>query len=99
LRQSRNGQDFTPIALPADAGAPSDLVVFRGALYVLCEWGLYRIDSGTPQLVARVTEKKTPFALRDALCSAPLAVYDNELYAGGQNDGSLYRLIEDEVAP
>lgn len=99
LRQSRDGQHFTAIALPSDAGAPSDLVVFRGELYVLCEWGLYRLDAGTPRLVARVTEKKSPFVLRDALCSAPLAVYDNELYAGGQNDGSLYRLIEDPVTP
>jgi hypothetical protein len=103
LRVTRDGEHFAPIALPADAGAPLDLVAFRGALFVLSEYGLYRVDKdqviSMNGPVAKVTEKKTPFELRDALCAAPLAVYLGEIYAGGQRDGSLYRFVEDPSAP
>jgi hypothetical protein len=37
---------------------------------------------------------KSPFELTDYFCSAPLAVMDNVLYAGGQRGGTLYRLAE-----
>jgi hypothetical protein len=99
LRVTRDGKYFEPIALPADAGAPLDLAAFRGALVLLTEWGLYRLEPPQLFLISRITAKKTPFVLRDALCAAPLAVYDNELYAGGQTDGSLYRFVEDPVIP
>jgi hypothetical protein len=46
--------------------------------------------------ITRVTDAKSPFELRDILCAAPLAVFANELYAGGQRDGSLYRLVSDD---
>lgn len=36
---------------------------------------------------------KSPFEVSDFFCTAPLAVFDNELYAGGQRGGSLYRLV------
>jgi hypothetical protein len=103
LRVTRDGEHFEPIALPSDAGAPLDLVAFRGALFVLSEYGLYRVEkdkvisSNGP--IAKIAEKKTPFMLRDALCAAPLAVYLGEIYAGGQRDGSLYRLVEEPSAP
>ena len=44
-------------------------------------------DGGAPP-----KEKKSPFEVSDFFCVAPLAVFDNELYAGGQRGGSLYRL-------
>jgi hypothetical protein len=99
LRKTEDGEHFTPVTLPTDAGAPLDLVAFRGALFLLSEWGLYRVNQTQMVPVTRITTKKTPFVLRDALCAAPLAVYDNELYAGGQTDGSLYRFSEDPVVP
>lgn len=37
-------------------------------------------------------EKKSPFEVTDFFCVAPLAVFKNELFAGGQRGGSLYRL-------
>jgi len=57
----------------------------------------------TATVIARVDEvgdggappakpKKSPFEVSDFLCAAPLAVFKNELYAGGQRGGSLYRL-------
>ena len=44
-------------------------------------------DGGAP---AKPT--KSPFEVSDFFCVAPLAVFKNELYAGGQRGGSLYRL-------
>lgn len=39
-------------------------------------------------------KKKSPFEVSDFFCTAPLAVLNNTLYAGGQRGGSLYRLVE-----
>jgi hypothetical protein len=50
-----------------------------------------------PTLVAAVADGRT-FRFDDVFCAAPLAVYRNELYAGGQRDGSLYRLAAAPVA-
>ena len=44
-------------------------------------------DGGAPP-----KEKKSPFKVSDFFCVAPLAVFRNELHAGGQRGGSLYRL-------
>ena len=44
---------------------------------------------------ARAPAQKSPFEVSDFFCAAPLAVFQNELYAGGQRGGSLYRLDED----
>jgi hypothetical protein len=91
LRVTADGDAWTRVRLPADAGRPSDITRFRGALFVLTEHALYRLDEhDAPLEVARVDEPKSPFALHDLFCSAPLAVYRNRLYAGGQRDGALY---------
>ncbi len=45
-------------------------------------------DGGAPP-----KDKKSPFDVTDFFCSAPLAVFKNELYAGGQRGGSLYKLV------
>jgi hypothetical protein len=37
-------------------------------------------------------DKKSPFEVSDFFCVAPLAVFQNELYAGGQRGGTLYKL-------
>jgi hypothetical protein len=95
LRVTSDGDNWASIDPPTDAGAPTDLVRFRGQLVLLAEHGLYRIDDDHVTLVASVTEKKSPFELRDSLCAAPLAVFNDELYAGGQRDGSLYRFVAD----
>jgi hypothetical protein len=95
LRVTNDGEHWKAIDLPQDAGAPTDIVRYRGQLVVLAERGLYRLDKDQVTPVARVTDKKSPFELRDLLCAAPLAVFDNELYAGGQRDGSLYRFAAD----
>ena len=93
LRVTNDGDHWSSIDLPADAGAPTDLIRFRGQLVVLTEHGLYRIDNEHANVIASITDKKSPFELRDSLCAAPLAVFNEELYAGGQRDGSLYRFV------
>jgi hypothetical protein len=91
LRVTSNGDDWTRIPLPADAGRPSDITRWRGALFVLTERALLRLDDHDAAAEgARVDDPKSPFTLRDLFCSAPLAVYRNRLYAGGQRDGALY---------
>jgi len=70
--------------------------------------GAAGVDAGdgvahmTATSIARVDEptdggakaKKSPFEVSDFICVAPLAVFKNELYAGGQRGGTLYRLHE-----
>ena len=95
LRMTDDGDHWSSIEMPDSAGAPTDLTRYRGQLVVLAEHGLYRIEANQAQLVVGIDQKKSPFELRDSLCAAPLAVFNNELYAGGQRDGSLYRLVAD----
>ncbi len=97
LRVTSDGDTWQTLALPAGAGRPTDITRFRDAIVVLAEHGLYRLD-GTR--IAAIPEP-SPFELTDFLCAAPLAVLDNELYAGGQRGGSLYKLvpISEGIAP
>jgi len=97
LRVSDNGQDWRVIELPPDVGAPTDIVRYRDSLVVLTEHALLALRGQEASVVAAVTEKRSPFELTDFLCAAPLAVYDNQLYAGGQRDGALYRLVADAL--
>jgi hypothetical protein len=94
LRVTDDGDTWRDIPFPEDAGRPTDITRFRDALVVLTERGLFRLDGEVPVQVSVVTEKKTPFVVSDFFCAAPLAVFRNELYAGSQRDGALYRLEE-----
>jgi hypothetical protein len=92
LRVTSDGDDWEQVLLPNEVGRPTDLVHFRDGLVVMAERGLVRIDREPFVVVASVPDKKSPFEITDAFCSAPLAVLDGELYAGGQRDGALFRL-------
>jgi hypothetical protein len=121
LRVTSDGDRWATIALPDDAGRPTDVTRFRDAVVVLTERGLYRITGSAidgaagvdtsdgvadaaASPIARLDEPgdggapakkpKSPFELSDFFCSAPLAVFQNQLYAGGQRGGALYRLTE-----
>ena len=94
LRVTADGDKWTEIDLPAEVGRPTDITTFRGELVVLAERGLLKLGDSGPVVVVQIAEKKSPFALKDWFCAAPLAVFRNELYAGGQHDGALYRLVE-----
>jgi hypothetical protein len=96
LRVTSDGDHWTPIVLPPDLGAPTDITRFRDSLVVLTERALLKLDPQGPTVIATVAEKKSPFELRDILCAAPLGVLDNELYAGGQRKGALYRVVGDD---
>lgn len=125
LRVTSDGDHWAAIALPDDAGQPTDIARYRNAVVVLAERGLYRLagtaidgpfgintsesnvevanviatplwhfETGTGASPKKNT--KSPFAVGDFFCVAPLAVFNNELYAGGQTGGSLYRFDPSE---
>ena len=94
LRVTADGDSWRVVPLPSDVGVPTDLVRFRGALHVLTSRALLRLDDAGPTVLARVSDKRSPFELDDSFCAAPLAVFQGELYAGGQRDGALYRFKE-----
>jgi hypothetical protein len=95
LRVTEDGDHWSRVLLPADAGRPSDITRFRGALFVLTERALLRLDDRRAAVVvATIEDRKSPFELGDLYCAAPMAVYKNRLYAGGQRDGALYVLSE-----
>jgi hypothetical protein len=52
---------------------------------------LWRVDVDPPVRLGAVAEARSPFALTDAFCAAPLAVFQGDFYAGSQRDGSLWR--------
>jgi hypothetical protein len=91
LRKSRDANTWEEIALPDDAGSPTDIVRFHGELVVLAERALLHLHADGPRVLARVPDAKTPFVVNNLFCAAPLAVYQGDLYAGGQLDGALYR--------
>jgi hypothetical protein len=101
LRVTEDGQHWTVVPLPPEAGAPSDVLAYNDSVLVLTEGGLYRlVEGGPPELVAPAPlDKHSPFELRDLMCGAPLAIFRDALYAGGQRDGALYRLAAAPSAP
>lgn len=97
LRVSDDGDTWRLVNLPGGAGVPTDVVRFRDGVVVLASRGLWRIDGATPAQIAAVpldARGRGPFDVTDVFCAAPLAVFQNALYAGAQRDGSLYRLVE-----
>jgi hypothetical protein len=96
LRVTTSGDDWTTVDLPDDAGRPADVTRFRDAVVVLTERALVRLDDATGtttvSTIAKIDDKKSPFEVSDFFCTAPLAVFENALYAGGQRGGTLYRL-------
>lgn len=92
LRVTSDGETWSVVPLPAEAGQPTDVVRYHDAVVALTEWGLWRVDVDPPVVLAHVTGKRSPFRVDDAFCSAPLTVFQGRLYAGDQRDGALWRL-------
>jgi hypothetical protein len=94
LRVTKDGENWHALELPSDAGAPADIVRFRDGLVVLASQSLVRMNADESfTALATWTDKKL-FAVDDIFCAPPLAVLENELYAGSQKDGALYRLTK-----
>jgi hypothetical protein len=92
LRVTRNGDDWQLLALPPEAGNATDVLRVGKSLLVMAEHGLYRLDGETFGLVAKVGDAKSPFAIDDAYCAAPLVAFDGGVYVGSQRKGELYRV-------
>lgn len=98
LRVTTDGASWTPIELPQDLGAPTDVTRAGDAVVVLQERGLSRLGGGVIATVPdhdppqKKKRRPSPFDLTDLMCAAPLAVFRGELYAGGQRGGSLWKL-------
>lgn len=95
LYVSDDGEQFRALALPSEAGAPSDLLRSGEHLLLLAERGLYELSGETFRLRARITDAETPFKVDDGYCAAPLAVFRGNLYAGDQQRGKLWKLVAD----
>jgi hypothetical protein len=93
LRVTADGNAWTDVRLPAEAGRPTDVTRFEGALVALTERGLWRVDVQPPTELAHIGEKRSPFAISDAFCAAPMAVFRGALYAGSQRDAALWRVV------
>jgi hypothetical protein len=98
LRVTSDGDVWRVVALPSEAGRPSDVVRWGDAVVAMTEQGLWRVDVDPPVAVARVDGKKTPFVVDDAFCAAPLQVFRGELYTGSQRDGSLWKIVATTAA-
>jgi len=101
LWRTTDGERWSMVPLPPEAGAPTDITRWRDGLVLLTTRGLWRMDGGSPRLLAPVERPvvrgspQGPFDLGDGFCAAPLAVLDGTLYAGSQRDGALWRVVED----
>lgn len=108
VRVTEDGQTWDWLPLPASAGRPSDVRRVGDRLLVLTETGLFSAPAA--RMVPDVAEwvhvapieatgtgkkSKSPFALDDLFCGAPLAVLNGKVYAGGQRGGALYELVGD----
>jgi hypothetical protein len=91
LRKTRDASTWEEIPLPEGVGRPTDIKRFHGELVVLTERALVHLHPDGPRVLSRVSDAKTPFVVNNIFCAAPLAVYQGDLYAGGQLDGALYR--------
>ena len=93
LRSSDDGLHWKAEVLPEGAGAPVDLIEFGNSLVLLTEWKLLLLSPRKTSRVLADIPEPSPFVWSDHYCSAPLAVFQGQLYAGGQRRGELYRFV------
>ncbi|MBX3130035.1 MAG: hypothetical protein KF718_25180 [Polyangiaceae bacterium] len=94
LRVTEDGDTWTRVELPQDAGRPTDVLRVGERLLVMAERALLELSAAGAQVVARVEEQKSPFSLDDTYCAAPLVVFDGKVMIGGQRRGDLWALVE-----
>ena len=92
LRVSDDGERWGSVALPAGAGSPTDVLRVGQRLYVLAERALVELGERGALLRAVVEGRKSPFAVDNGYCAAPLVAFQGELYAGAQKRGALYSI-------
>jgi hypothetical protein len=92
LFASSDGVRFAAVPLPADAGAPQDLVVAGTTRWLLTTRGLYRAAAGQDFVKVADAPEGDPFGSWDPFCSAPLTVFAGTLWAGSTRDGKVYSI-------
>lgn len=92
LRVSADGDRWERLSLPADAGRPTDVLRVGERLLLMAERALLEIGPSGTAVLARVEDKKSPFALDDGYCAAPLAAFDGRIFVGDQRRGALWTL-------
>jgi hypothetical protein len=92
LRVSDDGETWTLVELPADVGRPTDVLRLGERLLVMAERALVELSGEKVVPVARVEGNKTPFAIDDGYCAAPLVAFDGRLFVGDQKRGALWTL-------
>jgi hypothetical protein len=93
LRVSQDGRSWRVIDLPSSAGEPTDILRNGSELLIMAERELLALQKDG-SVVSLLTHNllKSPFARSDFFCTAPMAVFEGQLYAGGQREGAIYRL-------
>lgn len=92
LRVSQDGESFSLLELPSDAGLPAAVLRAGEHLLVLAEFGLYELGSTGFVLRARAPSEQDLFAVDDGYCAPPMAVFQGSLYVGDQKKGALWKL-------
>ena len=62
----------------------------------MAERALLELDKDGFRELAKVLDKKSPFAIDDAYCAAPLAAFAGKLYVGDQKRGALWEVASAE---
>ncbi len=93
LFASTDGQRFERLALPDGAGDVQDIAIVDDVRYVLARGGLYR--AGANHAFERIAPapEDDPWGVYNTYCSAPLAVWNDGLYAGSKRNGHVYRVV------
>ncbi len=92
LRVTADGERWDLVTLPPDAGRPTDVLRVGEQLLVMAERALLELTPKGLAVLARVEEKKSPFAIDDGYCAAPLAAFDGRIFVGDQRRGALWAL-------
>ena len=89
---TEDGDHWQSVTLPADVGRPTDVLRAGERLLVMAERALVELQKSGPVVLAKVDAAKSPFAVDDGYCAAPLVAFQNQIFVGDQRRGALWTL-------